>query len=326
MRSILNYGKSIKIAGNILMVLSFVFIVNRIMEYGVNFSKVVTISTLIISIVSVFFYAILVVALAIIFYLLLKIFSSDNISPQGSIFIYCKSNLYKYLPGNVFHYIGRNQIAVDNETSHSGPVAATIAEMLLLTIAALITAIVFAGQHAVKWSVDNYSAHQIIIYFVLMFLVLLGVVILYSVISKRKLTAGNIKPANSIQFTVAIRYLMMYVIYFVINGVMFIMLLHSVGGELSNDLFFPVIGMYTLSWMIGFITPGVPAGLGIREAIMSALLIGLVEAEFVISAVVIYRIITILGDVVAFIIVHQISRNGICQKFIPSRIFHITRE
>lgn len=226
----MNYGKSIKIVGNILMVLSFMFIVNRIMEYGVNLSKVVNLSTLIISIISVFIYAILVIALAIIFYLLLKVFNSNDISAKGSIFIYCKSNLYKYLPGNVFHYIGRNQIAIDSETSHSGPVAATIAELLLLTVAALITTIVFAGQHAVKWSADNYSSPEIIIYSVLVVSVLLGAVILYSVIWKRRLTAGNIKPANSIQFTAAVKYLMMYVIYFVINGVMFIMLLHSIGG------------------------------------------------------------------------------------------------
>ncbi len=321
----MNYGKSIKIVGNILMVLSFMFIVNRIMEYGVNLSKVVNLSTLIISIISVFIYAILVIALAIIFYLLLKVFNSNDISAKGSIFIYCKSNLYKYLPGNVFHYIGRNQIAIDSETSHSGPVAATIAELLLLTVAALITTIVFAGQHAVKWSADNYSSPEIIIYSVLVVSVLLGAVILYSVIWKRRLTAGNIKPANSIQFTAAVKYLMMYVIYFVINGVMFIMLLHSIGGELSNDLFSPVIGMYTLSWMIGFVTPGAPAGLGIREAIMSALLIGIVEAESVISAVVVYRIITILGDVFAFIIVQRLSRNGIYQRFIPSRMFHMTK-
>lgn len=158
----MNYGKSIKIVGNILMVLSFMFIVNRIMEYGVNLSKVVNLSTLIISIISVFIYAILVIALAIIFYLLLKVFNSNDISAKGSIFIYCKSNLYKYLPGNVFHYIGRNQIAIDSETSHSGPVAATIAELLLLTVAALITTIVFAGQHAVKWSADNYSSPKLL--------------------------------------------------------------------------------------------------------------------------------------------------------------------
>ena len=320
----MNYGKSIKIAGNILMVLSFAFIIKKIIEYGVNFSKIVSFSTVIMSIISVFIYAVLVIALAIIFYFLLRIFSGNDISPQDSVFIYCKSNLYKYLPGNIFHYIGRNQIALNSEISHGEPVAATIAEMLLLSIAALVTAIVFAGQHAIKWSLDNYTAHQVTIYSVFIVVVLSAGIILYRVLSKGKTTARNIIPAKTIQFSAAIKILMVYVIYFVINGVMFILLLHSMGGELSKGLYSPVIGMYTLSWMIGFVTPGAPAGLGIREAIMSALLVGIVGAEFVISAVVIYRIITILGDVVAFIMVHQLSRDGICQRFFPSLMSHTT--
>jgi len=296
------------------MLLSFAFIVDIIIAYGVNFNRIVSISTLIIAIVSVVIYAILVIALATIFYFLLKLFSSADISSKDSIFIYCKSNLYKYLPGNVFHYIGRNQIALDNEISHGGPVAATIAEMLLLTIAALIAAITFAGQHAIKWSLDNYTAHQVILFVVLIIMVLVVGVILFGVISKRKMAVGKIEPANSIRFTAAIKFLVMYIIYFILNGVMFIILIHSLGGELSNSLILPVIGMYTLSWMIGFITPGAPAGLGIREAIMSALLFGVVEAEVVIGAVVVYRIITILGDVVAYIIVHQLGSKGLYQR------------
>lgn len=293
------------------MLLSFAFIVNRIIEYGVNFNRIVSFPTLIISVVSVVIYAILVIALATIFYFLLKIFSSADISHKDSIFIYCKSNLYKYLPGNIFHYIGRNQIALDNEISHGGPVAATITEMLLLTIAALITAIIFAGQHAIRWSRDN---HEVVIFIVLTVLVLVAGIIIYSVISKRKMAVGNMKPANSIRFTAAIKFLVMYMIYFILNGEMFIILIHSLGGELSNSLILPVIGMYTLSWMIGFIIPGAPAGLGIREAIMSALLFGVVEAEVVISAVVVYRIITILGDIVAYIIVHQLGSKSLYQR------------
>ena len=296
------------------MLLSFAFIVNRIIAYGVNFNRIVSFPTLIISVVSVVIYAILVIALATIFYFLLKIFSSADISPKDSIFIYCKSNLYKYLPGNIFHYIGRNQIALDNEISHGGPISATIAEMLILTIAALITAIIFAGQRAIKWCLDNYTAHQVIIFVSLIVLALVTGVILYSVISKRKLAVGKIKPANRIRFTAAINFVLMYIIFFILNGLMFIALLRSIGGELINALIFPVIGMYTLSWMIGFITPGAPAGLGIREAIMSALLSGVVEAEVVISAVVVWRVITILGDVVAYIIVHQLGSKGIYQR------------
>lgn len=322
----MKHRKSSKIAGNILMLLSFAFIADRIIEYGVDFSNISQIRTFIILIVFILICAFLVIAFSLLFYSLLRIFNEKSISNsiKDIIYIYCKSNLYKYLPGNIFHYIGRNEVTFRNEISHGVVISATIAELILLTLGAVITALAFSGLYAVRWALNN-SLTQVVAAF-LIFIVLVTLAGWVLSRTDSKLTGiWNTKPVSLIRLRDAIILIMVYIISFISNGVMFLFLLQSIGGELSNDLFFPVIGMYTLSWMIGFVTPGAPAGLGIREAIMSALLVGVVEAEFVISAVVIYRIITILGDVVAFIMVHQLSRKGICQRFAPSFIFRLTR-
>lgn len=306
----MKHRKLINIAGNILMLLSFAFIVNRIIEYGVDFSKITSIRTFFVLMGSVILYALLVIAFAFIFYLVLKMFSNNNISKKDSIFIYCKSNLYKYLPGNIFHYIGRNEVAFNNGVSHGVVIAATIAEIILIAISAVITAIIFAGQYAIKWATDNYATEEVVVFVALLILILLAGVVLYK-LNSEKISAEYIRLTNNIRLSDAIIFIMVYMISFILNGVMFILVLYSLGGVLSVSLLLPVIGMYTLSWLIGFITPGAPAGLGIREAIMSALLFDIVAAEFVISAVVLYRIITILGDVVSFLIVFQLSRQGI---------------
>lgn len=312
----------INIVGNILMLLSLAFIVNRIIEYRIDFSSIFSIWPLIILAISIITYALVVIALANIFYVLLKLFGNREISKYNSILIYCKSNLYKYLPGNIFHYVGRNQIAINEGASHGAVIAATIAEILLLTLAAVITAITFAGQYAVSLLLDSFTIKVILILLILIVLVILAAIILYKVNSRvREWVIGNTNQINRIRFTIAIKFIMAYIINFILNGVMFIMVLYSIGGEISNNLIVPVIGMYTLSWIIGFVTPGVPAGLGIREVIMSAMLIGVVDPELVIIAVVLYRIVTIMGDVVAFIIAHQLRRILSCHHFLISSRF-----
>lgn len=315
----------INLTGNILMLLSFAFIINRVLEYGVDFTKITTsVQTFIVLIIAVFIYGLSVISFAFIFYLLLKIFNNNNVPKMDSILIYCKSNLYKYLPGNIFHYIGRNEVAFNNGIAHSVAITATIAEVLLLALAAVITATTLAGKYAAKWALDNFVGKEIFGFSLLIVLILLTGIILNKVNSK-KIGAYNIRAVNNLRLRDAMKFVSLYTIGFISNGVMFILVLHSLGGGISIILFLPVIGMYTFAWLVGFITPGAPAGLGIREVIMSTFLIGIVEAEFVISAVIVYRIITILGDVVAFIMVHQLSRKGICQRFAPSFIFRLTR-
>lgn len=300
----MNKKRVINIFGNILMLLSIAFIINRIIEYRIDFSEVLSVWPIIIIAILIIIYALVVVALANVYYAFLRLLSCKNISRKDTVFVYCKSNMYKYLPGNVFHYIGRNQISLNERIPHGTVIAATLAEMLLLTFAAAFTAAGLAGLYAVRWLVDNYTHREMAILVISILLAILAIITLYRAKSKaREWIVEKSTQINRIPFTVTIRFSIIYTVTFILNGAMFIMALYSIGGEISNNLILPVIGMYTLSWIVGFLTPGAPAGLGIREAIMSTLLIGIVEAELVITAVLLYRIATIMGDVVAFLMV-----------------------
>lgn len=306
----------INIIGKILMLLSFAFIINRITDYQIDFGQIPFIRVLVILIISIIIYAFMVVALANMFYALVKLLGNNKISRKNSIIIYCRSNLYKYLPGNIFHYVGRNQIAVEEEISHGTIATATIAEMLFLALAAIISAIAFAGPFTVGWLLAYCTGKEVIT--VLAFFVIIGLAIrsLYRLNSHVKAwSIRYTKQINHIKLTDSSKFIIAYILTFIINGAMFIMILYSLGGELSNNLILPVIGMYAFSWMISFATPGAPAGLGIREAIMSTLLMGIVDGGLVITAVVLYRIVTILGDIVGFIIAHQYKETQqICRE------------
>jgi uncharacterized membrane protein YbhN (UPF0104 family) len=66
--------------------------------------------------------------------------------------------------------------------------------------------------------------------------------------------------------------------------------------------------MYSLSWLAGYITPGVPGGIGIREAMMTVLFESNVVSETIVSTMLIFRIINIIGDVFAYILLALIYR------------------
>lgn len=53
---------------------------------------------------------------------------------------------------------------------------------------------------------------------------------------------------------------------------------------------------FSLAWLLGFLAPGAPAGLGVREGVFVLLLAGIVEDERVLSLILAMRIVTVLGD------------------------------
>lgn len=56
------------------------------------------------------------------------------------------------------------------------------------------------------------------------------------------------------------------------------------------------------AWLIGYATPGAPGGIGVREAMMVALLAGVATPEQALMLALLFRGVTIIGDVVCFLL------------------------
>jgi len=74
------------------------------------------------------------------------------------------------------------------------------------------------------------------------------------------------------------------------------MTLMVLGQVVTLELGFAIIGLYLLAWLAGFITPGAPSGLGIREVVMVMFLEDFVSITVLTTAMVMHRVLTILGD------------------------------
>ena len=63
-----------------------------------------------------------------------------------------------------------------------------------------------------------------------------------------------------------------------------------------------IIGGYAFAWAVGFVVPGAPAGLGIREATLLTLLSSIFSSADLLLGILVFRMINTLGDMVFFIV------------------------
>ncbi|MCL2427559.1 MAG: hypothetical protein FWD05_14645, partial [Oscillospiraceae bacterium] len=91
-------------------------------------------------------------------------------------------------------------------------------------------------------------------------------------------------------------------------GVSFLATMTILGQPFSLNLGVTIIGIFIMSWLIGFLTPGAPSGLGIREIVLLMFLSGIVYEDILLSAIIIHRLLQVCGDIVAYGIAWSYAR------------------
>ncbi len=61
-------------------------------------------------------------------------------------------------------------------------------------------------------------------------------------------------------------------------------------------------GIFSVAWIVGFVTPGAPAGLGVRELVLVAALTPLADQPTAVGVAAALRVVTVLGDGLAFLL------------------------
>lgn len=288
--------------GNTLVALSFVFIVNRLIKYNLDLTGILTNCLLTTIAICTIVYSILVIAHAYTFCHILNLIHGTPLPQGNSVYTFCKTNLYKYLPGNIFHYVGRNKIAVDEQIPHSTVMIATFTDILFLVSAAVAVALVFTGQSTAFWFKQISNGHWTVITVILLIAVSVLVLIL------RRFTAALKSIIERVNLKDTVKVTGVYMLIFIFNGLILSWILREVGVDISKNVFiYKIIGAYSVSWIIGFLTPGAPGGIGVREAVISLLLKGSATSiDLIIIAVVITRIVSIMGDIMGVLIANRI--------------------
>lgn len=304
--------KIFKYLGNILMFLSIAFLVNRIVKMQIDFSRLSDRKTMILLSVLVVVYAIHLLLIALSWKIIIKIITQKNVPLSYLQKVFCKSNLMKYIPGNILQYVGRNQVAVDCDLSHADIALSTVLDVVANVLGVSIVSGMGLLSCERKIEIKNILQEHINIILVLfLFLLMSAALILF----RKKISLffrkyGKILTSKNVRsYLFCISWYLFFAIY---TGILFgITLMYIADVPIENmQQICIIIGAYQLSWLVGFLLPGAPGGIGVREIILSFLLGFYFNVDSVTLAVVIYRFVTICGDFLAMVFAEAIYKVG----------------
>ncbi|MEO0838348.1 MAG: lysylphosphatidylglycerol synthase domain-containing protein [Cyanobacteria bacterium J06643_5] len=213
---------------------------------------------------------------------------------------YLKTNIAKYLPGNVGHYIGRIMAAKELRVSTSAATISVLLEPLLMAAAALIIVLLcsqFINESSIVLLIGQIIG--LVVALCLLHPLFLNPVIRFvHRMKNKKSKTGNV---SSISLSLT-RYPLISLLgelgFLVLRACGFILTLYAISSINFSQL--PLIlGAFSFAWMLGLVIPGAPGGLGIFEATAIGLLQQFFPVALIISASVLYRLISIVAEAVA---------------------------
>jgi hypothetical protein len=272
------------------MIASVAFIINRIIKLNIDFSVFFTVRSLALFAAAVIFYAFAVFILANCWRMILSFLSKKDLDVRKVNYIFIKTNLFKYIPGNVMHLMGRNLLGNEFKIPQSAIAASTVIEIILMCALSFALAVLTDGASffAVLKDKMHLSGASLLI---LAALFLAAICILF-------LLRKKIKECLSL-LTVGLVFKCLggYALFFLILILSYTIFFAS-GSEI-NDIY-RIASAVTISWLIGFVTVGSPGGIGVREAVMLMMLSGKYDESIVLYAALMQRFSMIVGEILLF--------------------------
>lgn len=213
----------------------------------------------------------------------------------------------KYLPGNIGHHLGRVTLA---KQSGVGLVAAALSIGYELLIAVMLSAHIAAFALLLTPSRFLLGTEYLQYRWLLLGLVFIGTpigLILAPKIATWLTSDRTANPTNkttgdtlALDFRTIVFSYLMYGSGMAAIGIGLWTVAQTLAGdtEIPGPLFF--IGGFTASWILGLAAPGAPAGLGVREAVLSLWLSQSLPAAAVVLLVIALRVSTTIGDLLNF--------------------------
>lgn len=225
---------------------------------------------------------------------------NQSISSIQLIQAYLKTNIAKYLPGNVGHYIGRIMAAKNLRVSTSAATMSVLLEPLLMLAAALIVVILSS-----KFTLTN-SSVLLLIGQILALIVVLSILHplflnpLIRFAHRQKNKSSNDK-LNSVSLSLN-RYPLLPLIgelgFLLLRSMGFMFTLYAIA-PISLSQIPLIIGAFSFAWLLGLVVPGAPGGLGVFETTAIALLQHFFPTALIIAASGLYRLISIFAETIA---------------------------
>jgi uncharacterized membrane protein YbhN (UPF0104 family) len=294
----LHINKILKPLGNVAVVLSLVFVCKKFVDLNIDREILFNANSILHIVWLSLMYGFHVLIACVPWMVFLRILTGRKIPFSEAAWVLSKSNLMKYLPGNIFQFIGRNEMAIRLNLNHGDVAFATVCDFGLLVAVSLLTAALMNWQGIGKWFAQ-YGFPSLYSFFAA-FAATGMIVVFLRVRHKgiiRKLTA-KLKIFFSIRSAKAIFACFLYFTFLTlfVAALFFAVLCKILQLDVTYQTIPSILSAYMFSWVAGFIMPGAPGGIGIREATLTLLLAGIIPTEEALLAAVIFRLISTIGD------------------------------
>jgi len=195
-----------------------------------------------------------------------------------------RAQVAKYLPGNVFHFAYRHVAARREGVAHASLGAALGLEAALLLAAAGIVALGVVSDPRIEAVVP--WARQFV--WLAPSLALLAWLALSFVAPRFGIPdAPVMQRAPRLALVLAINF-----VFFALAGAA----LRELQPQAGAMPFSAWCGWLALAWLLGYVTPGAPAGLGLREGVLALGLTPVLGESEALALALVYRLVTVIAD------------------------------
>lgn len=187
--------------------------------------------------------------------------------------IYSGSQLAKYIPGNIMHLTGRQVLAMRYKFPGLVVLKSIGSELSLLIVAGGLFCTFY-----IQYLIPSISVY---VTFLIFLFSLVLVVLILRWLSKPFIIFALLEQC----------------LFLVLSGLFFYIILNyfdAGNGPVVQSVYVVVSG-YIIAWLIGLVTPGAPAGIGIRETVLVFLLHNYAPSS-ILLAVILGRATTVIGD------------------------------
>lgn len=194
---------------------------------------------------------------------------------------YTHTQIAKYIPGNIVHFVGRHIYLNNMGVAHRPLATASMVEVASLPLAAAVAiclAVSFTGTTDIT-SPDIVALAPVVLF------VTLGIV------------AAVIWRVPKAWRVATVIVLIRGTGFMLCQGIIFAIIL----AVISGNFIALAIPAAILAWLIGFLTPGAPGGIAVREALLISLLAVLAAGNDVLIAALLLRLVTTAGDLLLYV-------------------------
>ena len=292
-------NKKARAVGLAIMAVAVAFLVHRFLSFGVDFAELFTAGALpgllfvTACTMATFFIA------SVGWTILLSFFAGKRVPVIPTYGLYMRANIAKYLPGNVGHYAMRQIYGASLGIKQRDMLVSSVLEIACMAFAAFILSLLLGRDtllHYLGGALRTAWVPPVLVAAVCACVA--GAIIfmrkkgfsLSDVTSYFKRKGFPLSVAAVIGLTMCSLF---------IYGGTLLFLFGPVPEARANALL--VISASIVSWFVGFVTPGVPGGIGVREAALLLMLSPVLPDDIVLHAALLQRLAFVFSDVLSWV-------------------------